>query len=59
MGRRIIGILERLLLGAAMSVVVFLIECRLNKAIKQREARLAHGRVQKIKGVPMGQDAPI
>ncbi len=40
MGRvRLIGMMERMLLGAAMSVAVFLLERRLRKSAKRREKK--------------------
>ena len=36
--RRFIGILERRLLGAAMSVVLFVVERRLSRGAKDRDA---------------------
>jgi hypothetical protein len=40
---RVIGLVERVLLGIAMSVVAFIAERQLNKALKRRKARQTPG----------------
>ena len=40
---RVIGLAERVLLNIAMSVIAFMLERQLNKALKRRKARQAQG----------------